>query len=76
MLQTGRMTSERFQYLLSGAGRKMTGDDTNAAAYDVLVNGFTQVEAAKAHGVSKTAVSSKVRKILQREKALIEFLGL
>lgn len=75
MIITGRMTKERFVFLRDKAGRAMTGEKTNQAAYDVLVNGLSQTEAASRHDVSVSAVSGKVNKILSREEALASFLG-
>lgn len=69
MLQTGLMSNERFERLI-GMSRKMTGLSTDAARL-VLVNGYTQKQAAEEKGISIAAVSSKIKRILLRERELL-----
>lgn len=69
MLQTGLMSKERFERLV-GMSRKMSGASTEAAKL-VLVNGLSQKDAAAEKGISVAAVSSKIKRILLRERELL-----
>ncbi|KDN94719.1 hypothetical protein [Hydrogenovibrio marinus] len=73
MIKTNTMTLKKFNYLVNEVGRKMTGDST-LAAKEVLVNGLKAKDAAEKFDISPAVVSTKVKKILDREKNLIEFL--